>query len=78
MAKSTTVTLQCTVDRFENGLVVLGFSRGEQLTIAKKYLPRGIKVGDYLSVEFLTDELAAKRREHLARAMLEEIFNGRS
>jgi len=77
MAKNTSVTLQCTVDRFESGLVVLGFSRDQHLTIAKKYLPRGIKVGDYLRVEFLTDELAAKRREHLARAMLEEIFNGK-
>lgn len=78
MAKNLNGTLQCTVDRFENGFVVLEFPRSQTVTIAKRYLPRGIKEGEALNVEFLTDALATKRREHLARALLEEIFNGRA
>lgn len=77
MAKNLNGTLQCTVERFENGLVVIGFPKQQELTVAKRYLPHGIREGEMLTVEFLTETLANKRREHLARAMLEEIFNGR-
>lgn len=77
MAKNLNGTLQCKVDRFENGFAVLHFGRSGQLTVAKKYLPQGIREGEMLTVEFLTEALATKRRDHLARAMLEEIFNGR-
>ncbi len=78
MAKNINGTLECTVDRFENGFAVLEFPKKQHITVAKKYLPRALKEGDVLKVEFLTDALASRRREHLARALLEEIFNGRS
>jgi len=78
MAKNLNGTLECSVDRFENGLVVLKFPKQQELIVAKKYLPQGIKAGDCLKVEFLTEALATKRRDHLARAMLEEIFNSRA
>lgn len=77
MAKNLNGTLQCTVERFENGFAVLHFGRCGTLTVAKKYLPHGIKEGELLTAEFLTNALAASRRENLAKAMLEEIFNGR-
>ncbi len=73
MAKSS-VPLTATIDHFENGLAVLEFDHNQTLTIPKKYLPKSASEGDVVQIEFLTDALATKRRENLARAMLEEIL----
>lgn len=66
----------CIIDRFENGKAMLEFDSKQVLVIAKRYLPKNVKEGDSLQVEFLTDQLATKRRQHLAKAVLEEILNG--
>jgi hypothetical protein len=68
--------LSCTVDRFEQSKAVLEFDGQQFLTISKRYLPKNTKPGDSLQVEFMTDEIVSKRRENLARAVLEEILNG--
>lgn len=69
-------TLSCTLDRFDNGQAVLEFGNRQTLTIARRYLPKDAKEGLVLQVELLTDRLATKRRENLAKAILEEILNG--
>lgn len=70
--------LTCTIDRLENGQAVLDFGSYGSLTLAKKHLPKTAKEGDALTVELLTDQAATKRRENLARAILEEILNSPS
>ncbi len=75
MAKPVSEQFVCTIDRVENGRYVLDFGKGQQLVVAKKFLPRGAKSGDVLRVELMTDRLAKKRQENLARALLEEILN---
>jgi hypothetical protein len=65
-----------TIDRFENGLAILEFDHQQNLTVAKRNLPKGVKEGDVLEIEFLTNELATKRKENLAKAVLEEILKG--
>jgi hypothetical protein len=74
--KKTNTGVVATIDRFENGLAVLELDHNQNLTVAKRNLPKGVKEGDVLQVEFLTDELATKRKENLAKAMLEEILKG--
>lgn len=64
------------IDRFEGVLAVLEFSHNQTLTVSKKYLPQGVKEGDSIIFEILTDKLLTKRNANLARAMLEEILNG--
>lgn len=76
MAKGNS-ELSCTINRFENGQVVLDFGSYGSLTLAKKHLPKTAKQGDVLTVELLTDQAATKRKENLARAILEEILNGK-
>jgi len=68
--------LIATIDRFENGFGVLDFGHGQMLTLAKRFLPKDSKEGDALNVDLLTDTQVTKRREHLAKAMLEEILGG--
>lgn len=52
------------------------FSHNQTLTVSKKYLPKGIKEGEAVIFEILTDELLTNRNANLAKAMLEEILNG--
>lgn len=74
--KKTNDGVIATIDRFENGLAVLELDHNQTLTVAKRNLPKGVKEGDVLEVEFLTNELATKRKANLAKAMLEEILKG--
>lgn len=75
--------LTCVVDRFENGLAVLSFGkpldsargRGQEIVVAKRFLPNRAKEGTVLRVELLTLEQAEKRRANLARAILKEILH---
>lgn len=76
MAK-TNGELRCTIKSFENGHAVLDFGPYGRLTVAKRYLPRYAKEGDSLSIEIFTDQQATRRRQHLAKAILEEILNGK-
>lgn len=61
------------VDRFENGSAVLKNKNGEVI-VSRSQLPPKTKEGDILTAEFyhVTDE--PRRRENLARALLEEIL----
>lgn len=64
-----------TVDRFENGRVVLLFEDGQQVVLPKRKLPGKIKEGSVLYCEFFRAEDHDKRREDIARYLLEEILH---
>jgi hypothetical protein len=63
------------VEKIDNGTVVLNFN-DQSIVLNKKFLPKEIKEGDWLEVEFFTPEQAEKRRHNLAQAVLEEILGG--
>lgn len=66
--------LVATVDRFENGFVVLAFDDRQFLTIAKKFLPKNVVEGDILRLDFLTDQMAKKNQAERAKHLLKEIL----
>lgn len=70
---NSNLNLLVTIDRFEGNQAVLEIE-GQTLIIPCRYLPSKISEGDVLTIEFLTKELATKKREDLARAILEEIL----
>ena len=77
--------LKAVLDRFEGHKGVLLFDdsdmlgplAGQELVLPKRLLPLGIREGDVVVLDFLTDAQATLRREDVARALLEDILNGR-
>lgn len=61
------------VDRFENGNAVLR-SGDDQLIVSKTQLSGEIKEGDILTAEFYPLKDEKKRKESVARALLDEIL----
>jgi hypothetical protein len=61
------------VDRFENGSAILTSTKG-QAVVPRALLPEGCKEGDVLTAEFFHLKNEKKRRENIARALLEEIL----
>jgi hypothetical protein len=57
-----------------NGRFVLELDKRQSITIAKKFLPSGIKKGDELIVEFYTPDQLKKRQQNLGEAVLKEIL----
>ncbi len=62
------------VEKFENGSVVLK-ADGERLRVPRTQIPKGIKEGDIVTAEFYLLKDEKKRKDNLARAILEEILN---
>lgn len=68
--------LEAVIDRFERGKAVLKFEPdGQELILPKRYLPARIKEGTVLYCEMYRAEDATKRRENIARYLLEEILH---
>ncbi len=67
--------LTATIDRFERGKAVIRFEDGQELILPKRQLPAKIKEGSVLNCEFFRAEEAEKRREDIARYLLEEILH---
>lgn len=67
-------TVEATLDRFERGQAVLRFADGQELIISKKSLPKKIKEGSVLHLEFFRAEDAEQRKEQMARYLLKEIL----
>lgn len=63
-----------TIDRFERGQAVLRFEDGQELILPKRKLPSRIKEGSVLACEFFRAEDEEKRKENIARYLLEEIL----
>lgn len=75
-SRSQLTQLACTFDRWVNGRAVLRFSDGQELTVARRFLPKEIHEGQTLEVHFHTEAMAMQQREDLARAILKEILSG--
>jgi hypothetical protein len=60
------------IDKIENGKAVLKNDSNE-LSVPRIQLPANAKEGDSLSAEFYFTKDEKKRRDNLARALLEEI-----
>jgi hypothetical protein len=65
------------VDRFENGSAVLSASDGT-FSVPRELLPPQCREGDVLGVELFYRKDEKKRRENIARALLEEILTPKS
>jgi len=61
------------VDRFENGHAVLT-TPGGQLTVPRDLLPDKCQEGDVLGLDLFYHKDEKKRRENIARALLQEIL----
>lgn len=61
------------VDRFENGHAVLSSPKGEAI-VPRSMMPSSCKEGDVLTAEFFLLKNEKRRRENVARALLEEIL----
>lgn len=79
MSKKNT-ELICVLDRFEDSKAVLRFDFShddrQELIVAKRFLPKNLKEGDYIYLEAFTSAAAKERQGNLARKMLEEILKG--
>jgi hypothetical protein len=62
-----------TIDRFANGQAVLTNDQ-HQLLVPRGQLPENIKEGDVVTAEFYLLKNEKKRKENIARALLEEIL----
>jgi hypothetical protein len=82
---SQPVKLKAILDRFEahKGVLLfedadlLGPLAGQELVLPQKLLPAGIKQGDVVILELMTDQQSTEEREKIARALLEDILNGK-
>lgn len=63
------------LDRFEGSKAVLRYNE-QELVLPKRCLGYDVQEGDVLHAEFIGDKMMTKRKENLARAMLEEILKG--
>lgn len=69
-------SLVTTLDRWENGRAVLRLDDGQEFSVARRFLPRGVGEGEHLEVHIYTEEMAAAETEDRARAILREILSG--
>jgi len=68
-----TESISWTIEKFENGSVVLLGSSGN-LTIPRSYIAKNMKVGDVVTAEFFLLNQAKQRQANIARSILEEIL----
>lgn len=61
------------VERFENGTAILK-GDGQKLVVPRVMIPENVREGDILSAEFYLLKDEAKRRQNLAKSILEEIL----
>ena len=73
-SRSQDNSLKCSLDRITNGRAVLRFADGQELSLARRFLPKSTKDGDTLHLHLHTEAMAGKHRQDLARAILKEIL----
>lgn len=61
------------VSKFENGHVVLRANE-QVIRVPRSQIPKNIKEGDIVTAEFYLAKDEQKRRDNLARSILEEIL----
>ena len=75
-SRSTDDSLQCVLDRWLNGRAVLRFSDGQEIGVARRFLPKNANPGDVLHLHLHTEAMAGQQKEELAKAILKEILQG--
>ncbi len=75
-------SIRGSIDRFEGNLAVIVLEEpeavhGQTLRVPKKLLPKSVREGVVLELEFRTEAEATQAREVVARKLLEEILNGK-
>lgn len=73
--RTETSPLTCQFDRLKDGRAVLRLTDNQEITIAQRLLPTGIRPGQTLEIHLFTPETAQQHRQELARAVLKEILN---
>lgn len=65
------------VDKFEGkqAVLLLGENEEVQVVLPKAWLPRGIKEGTVLRLDFTTDEDATRKANTEVQALYEELGN---
>ncbi|MDO8513826.1 MAG: DUF3006 family protein [bacterium] len=63
------------LDRFEGAKAVLLYE-GQELVVPRRFLDKDAQEGDAIYSELICDKKMEKRRENLARAVLQEILRG--
>lgn len=73
--RSQSDSLKGIIDRWVNGRAILKLTDGQELTVARRFLPRTVREGDILHLHLHTEVEATQHREELARAILKEILS---
>ena len=69
--------MKVTVDRIEGEMAVLRFKE-QELTVHSRFLPENVREGDILTVSFVIDKKAGKKRKSEVAGLLEKIFKKQS
>lgn len=73
--RSPLMMLKCRLDRWVNGRAILQFSDGQELVVARRYLPQHLGEGADLEIRILTETGAQLSQQEIARAVLKEILH---
>ena len=76
MDSKTEKSTRLVLDRFEEGKAVL-LDGQKEVILDKKYLPLADKEGSTVILSIETDEENTKKREKLAKELLNEILGGK-
>ena len=72
--RSPDESFQGTLDRITNGRAILRFVDGQELSVARRFLPKTALPGEVIHFHLHTEAMAGQQREDLARAILKEIL----
>lgn len=79
MSKKILEALTCLIDKIENYQATIQLkckNSRQEFVISTKYLPSGVKKGEVLTLQFMTNAEAQKNKKDLAYSILEEILKG--
>lgn len=63
------------IDRFEEDKAVLVFESGEQLIVAKKYLPSNSKTGDVISLKLSLNKKTTETKKKMIKNLWQKILS---
>lgn len=70
-----TMTTIFTIDRFEEGKAVL-IGEHNEVVVPKKLVPKDCHEGDIVHLTLSSDEAETRKRQGMAKELLNEILNG--
>jgi len=66
------------VDKIENNVAELDLENEQVVFIDLKYLPKDIKEGSYLSIEFIKDKNKTKQIKENVKDLIQELSNNKA